>query len=99
MIPHAKHGARGVLSSAERGSKFDGTGFEKEHIGQIQVAVLVGEGSAVGKRNGLSVRDRGVAVAFLDGILRLATVRFWVEDRLEGFGTRVILAEDFKKPA
>ena len=26
-------------------------------------------------------------------------MRFWTDDRLEGFGTRVIFAEDFRKPA
>lgn len=76
FIPHAKHGARGVRSSAECGSKFDGTGFENEQIGHIQVAMLVGEGSDAGKRNGLSVRDNGVAVALLEGGFRVATVRF-----------------------
>lgn len=49
LIPHAKQGANGVRSSAVTGSKFDGTGFEKEHIGQIQVAVLADDGSGGGK--------------------------------------------------
>jgi hypothetical protein len=40
LIPHARHGAKGVRSPAVCGSKFEGTGFEKEHIGQIQVALL-----------------------------------------------------------
>jgi hypothetical protein len=48
-MPHAKQGANGVRSSAVYGSKFDGTGFEKEHIGQIQVAVLAGDGSGAGR--------------------------------------------------
>lgn len=68
-------------------------------MGQIHVAVLVGEGAEEGRWNGLSVRDSGDAVALLDGTLRLAKLRFWIEDRLAGLGTRVILAEDFKKPA
>jgi hypothetical protein len=43
-MPHAKHGASGVFSSAVCGSKFDGTGFENVQIGQIHVAVLAGCG-------------------------------------------------------
>jgi len=80
-------------------SKLGGTGFENEHIGQIQVAELEGDGSFVGRWNGLSARDDGDAVALLEGILRLVTFRFCTDDRLDGFGTRVILAEDFKNPA
>ena len=97
LIPHAKHGARGVRSFAVCGSKFDGTGFEKEHIVQIQVAVLAGDGSGVGRWKGLSIRD-GDAVALLDGPLRLEIARFWIEDRFIGLGTRVIFGDDFKKP-
>ena len=99
LTPHAKHGANGVYSLAVWGSKFDGTGLDKEHIGHIHVAVLAGGGSGAGKWNGLSVRDNGDAVALLEGVARLDIARFWIEDRFEGFGTRVIFAEDFKKPA
>lgn len=60
--------------------------------------MLLGVGSEVGRWKGLSVRA-GDAVALLDGPLRLDTPRVCTEDRLVGFGTRVILAEDFKKPA
>ena len=49
LIPHAKHGANGVCALAVVGSKFEGTGFEKEQIGHIQVAVLAGAGSGVGR--------------------------------------------------
>lgn len=48
-MPHAKHGANGVCALAVVGSKFAGTGFEKEHMGHIQVAELAGEGSGVGR--------------------------------------------------
>ena len=99
LIPQAKHGANGACLVAVCGSKLDGTGFEKEHIGQIQVAVLAGEGSGVRRWNGLSVRDNGDAVALLEGAVRLDIDRFCLEDRFEGFGTRVIFAEDFKNPA
>lgn len=38
LMPHARHGGRGVFAVAVAGSKLDGTGLEKEHIGQTQVA-------------------------------------------------------------
>lgn len=38
-IPHARHGGSGVFAFATPGSKFEGTGFEKEQIGQIHVAL------------------------------------------------------------
>lgn len=88
-----------MLALDVTGSKFDGTGFEKEQIGQIHVALLAGAGSEAGRWNGLSVRDSGDDVALLDGECRLARARFWTEGRFEGLGTRVILADDFKKPA
>ena len=81
------------------GSKFEGTGFEKEHIGQIHVAELAGVGSGVGRWNPPSALDKGEAVVLLEGLLKPDTMRFWTDDRLEGFGTRVIFAEDFRKPA
>jgi len=99
FIPQAKHGANGVCALAVAGSKLEGTGFEKEHIGHIQVAVLAGGGSVVGTRNGLSVRDNGEEVALLDGLPRLDTARLCTDDRLDGFGMRVIFGEDFRKPA
>jgi hypothetical protein len=95
-MPHARHGARGVRSLAVVWSKFEGTGFENEQIGQIQVPVLADEGSGLGRWNGLSVRDSGEAVALLEGALRLDTARFWIEDRFSGLGIRVIFGEDFK---
>jgi len=38
-MPQARQGGMGVFSFAAEGSKFDGTGFEKEHMGQIHVAL------------------------------------------------------------
>lgn len=99
LIPHAKHGASGVFSFEACGSKFEGTGFEKEHIGQIQVAELAGGGSEVGRWKGLSARAKGDAVALREGAARVDTARFCAEDLLDGFGTRVIFADDFRKPA
>ena len=45
LIPHARHGGRWVVAVAVAGSKFDGTGFENEQMGQIQVALTgLGDG-------------------------------------------------------
>lgn len=41
LIPHAKHGGRGVCGPADLTSKLEGTGFESEHIVHIQVALDV----------------------------------------------------------
>lgn len=38
LMPHARHGGKWVAAVAVAGSKFEGTGLEKEQIGQIQVA-------------------------------------------------------------
>lgn len=48
FIPHARHGGNGVRAFAVAGSKFDGTGFEKEHIGHTQVALRAGEDAGAG---------------------------------------------------
>lgn len=40
FMPHVEHAGRGVLSLAVLGSKVEGAGFEKPHIGQIHVALL-----------------------------------------------------------
>jgi hypothetical protein len=45
LIPQAKHGGIGVRD-ASAGSKLEGTGFEKEHMGHIQDAVIEGAGGA-----------------------------------------------------
>ena len=44
-MPHAKHGGSGVCAPAVLGSKFEGTEFEREHMGHIQVALFAGAGS------------------------------------------------------
>lgn len=43
-MPHAKQGGKGVWALAVVGSKFEGTGLEKLHIVQTQVAVLTAGG-------------------------------------------------------
>jgi hypothetical protein len=99
LIPQSKHGGNGVRSLAVFGSKFDGTGLEWLQIVQIQVALLVGGGSGVGRWKGLSALARGVEVALRECVLRSDMALFCIEDRFEGFGTSVILAEDLRKPA
>jgi hypothetical protein len=77
--------------------KLEGTGFENVQMGQTQVALLAGVGSGGGRWKGLSVREAGDAVALLEGVV--SPCLFCVDDRFEGFGTSVILGEDFKNPA
>lgn len=95
FMPQAKHGGRGLCAFAVAGSKFAGTGFENEHIGHIHVAELVGEGSGLGKWKPPSLFDKGEAVVLLEGPI----MRFCIDDRLDGFGKRVIFEEDLRKPA
>lgn len=88
FIPQAKHGGNGVRAFAVEGSKFEGTGLEKEHMGHTQVALGLGVGAGAG----LACRS-GVDGAVL---ARTAGPR----DRdLEGFGKRVTFADDLRKPA
>lgn len=45
LIPQARHGGRFAAAVAVAGSKFEGTGLEKEHIGHIHVALTgLGDG-------------------------------------------------------
>jgi hypothetical protein len=57
LIPHARHGGIGVRD-ASAGSKLEGTGFEKEHIGHTHVALVGGGGAGLLCRGG--VDDDGV---------------------------------------
>lgn len=95
LIPQARHGGRGVWAFAAAGSKFEGTGLEKLHMVQTHVADVTGSGGSLGEPSGWGeaaepLRQRA---ATLDA----AWVR--AEERLGGFGTIVILADDFRKPA
>jgi hypothetical protein len=94
-MPHARHGGNGVFAFTSAGSKFEGTGFEKEHIRHIQVAVLADCGAGDGGRGnaGVPVRGRGDEAPLLEG--RLSRL----DDRLGGLKCRVILGDDFRKPA
>lgn len=70
LIPHAKHGGNGVLAFAVPGSKLDGTGFEKEQIGHIQVALgsRAGAGEGAACRTGVPYRVGGVEGDVLLGV-------------------------------
>lgn len=58
LIPQVRHGGRGNASVAIVGSKFEGTGLEKEQIGQIQVPRSSwGDATRTG---GLGALDTGV---------------------------------------
>jgi hypothetical protein len=59
-MPHAKHGGKGKEEFAFEESKFDGTGLEKEQIGQTQVPDDFGASACTeGDRNGLLVLVTG----------------------------------------
>lgn len=81
------------------GSKLEGTGFEKLHIVQTHVAALAGVGSAGAGLKGLSDRGVGDALLFLGEPVPMAGDLDWNEERFVGFGIKVTLGEDFKKPA
>lgn len=98
-MPQARHGGNSVRSPVVAASKLEGRGFEKLQIGQTHVALLAGVGSCGGRWKGLSRRRDGDAVALLEGGVSPAMFLFWIEDRFEGFGTRVIFGEDLRKPA
>ena len=61
FIPQVRHGGSGKASVAVDVLKFDGTGLENEHIGQIHVPRLTGGVTActTGLRRGLAVREDG----------------------------------------
>lgn len=88
LIPQARHGGIGVRD-ANAGSKLEGTGFEKEHMGHTQVALCCGAGA------GLLCRG-GVAVVGLPAAVGTEGPRV---SCFNGLGYSVILAEDFRKPA
>jgi hypothetical protein len=94
-MPHVRHGGNGVFAFASDGSKFEGTGFEREHIGHIQVAGLADcEAGNGGKGDvGVPMRGRGDEVPLLDGTPSR------VDDLLGGLKCRVIFGDDFRKPA
>lgn len=90
-MPHAKHGGNGVRAFAVAGSKFEGTGFEKEQIGHTQVALGGGAAGAGDPRLSGVVDEELCTVVDEFGGPR--------DNLFEGLGYRVILGADFKKPA
>jgi hypothetical protein len=84
------------------GSKLDGTGFENEQIGHIQVAFgsLTGAGEGAAARPGVAYRLGGVDPKELLGVeypgfgLLMAKVLCF-----GALGNSVTFADDFKKPA
>lgn len=59
LIPQARHGGIGVRD-ARAGSKFEGTGLEKEHIGHTHVALVGGGGAGLLCRGGVADEADGV---------------------------------------
>lgn len=92
VMPQVPHGASGVPSLAVAGSKFGGTGFEKEQIGQIHVALIAA---------GFGVRDSGLGLADTGAEMpsEWGGARCSCRNCLAAFGWRVTLGEDFRKPA
>lgn len=94
LMPHARHGGKGVWALAVVGSKFEGTGFEKLQIVQTHVAIEATGGGG----NGLP-EPLGEFAPFLDGEAAFDTARLCKEVRFRGFGKRVTFGDDFRKPA
>ena len=61
-MPQAKQGGNGVRAFAVAGSKFDGTGFENEHIGHTHVALMDGAAAGAGLAR-LSGVESALAIA------------------------------------
>ena len=99
LIPHAKHGGRGVCAFAIVGSKFEGTGFGKLQIVQTQVALLACVGVADEERIPASTAGEGDAPVLPLGPEEAAVALDWREPRLVGFGKSVTFGEDFRNPA
>lgn len=87
FIPQARHGGRGVRAFAVDGSKLDGTGLEKEHMGHTQVALSGGADAGAGLPLPSGV---GGALLVLGGPC---------DSRFDGLGKSVTLPEDLRKPA
>lgn len=103
LIPQAKHGGRGNTDVAFPASKLDGTGFEKEQIGQTQVPedCLLGVGAVAGGK-GLFVLDNGdeedERAARESGVGLFTERRRDPSSTLRGLGNSVIFGEDLRNP-
>lgn len=88
LIPQAKQGGMGVRE-ARAGSKLEGTGLEKEHIGHTQVALAGGGGAGLPCRGGVLDEAGGGG----------GGAEMPRDSCFKGLGNSVILAEDLRKPA
>lgn len=93
-IPQARHGGMSVCSFAAVGSKFEGIGFENEHIGHIHVAFAGITGACLYPLLTLPWLTPGPAEPG-----RLAVCRDDRDRCFAAFGCRVIFGEDFRNPA
>lgn len=98
-MPHARHGCKGKDACAVPGSKPAGIGLEKEQIRQIQFAIDCGRGveSLEGRKGLLALEtvdeDDPSAAIVLSPCLTESGPYF------SSFGWKMILGEDFRKPA
>ena len=99
LIPHARHGGKGVWAFAVVGSKLDGTGFGKLQMVHIQVAVLACVGATDGERIAVSTVGEGDAPVVPEGPGVVDAARGWRGPRLVGLGKSVTFGEDLRKPA
>jgi hypothetical protein len=76
----------------------EGTGFEKLQMVHTHVAVLAGGGSTGDTRGGPSGCWAGEEVLLREGLPARPGDRGWKMARFVGFGIRVILADDLRKP-
>jgi hypothetical protein len=93
LMPQARHGGIGVRE-ASAGSKLEGTGFEKEQIGQTQDALREGAGAGAGLFRRSGEPDEGLGAIEADSDSDRPRVSW-----LAGLGKRVTLGEDLRKPA
>jgi hypothetical protein len=86
------------------GSKFDGTGLEKEQMGHTQVPPTTGAGAdgTGGGRNGLADREVGVEedkTLWKCGDCGVPVLLIEPNPLLSGLGNKVTLADDLRNPA
>ena len=104
LMPQARHGGSGKASVAIVGSKFEGTGFEKEQMGHTQVPLTTGAGAGetAGARIGLAEREPGVeedTTRWNCGDCGAPALVIEPNPLLSGLGNKVTLADDLRKPA
>src|SRR3984957_17640827 len=102
-MPHVRHGGRGKAEVAVLTSKFEGTGLEKEHMGQIHVPADCLAGDAGTGMDGLLEGESGDEDDeryARDGAFGVfGAMRRDPKLPLSGLGYKVILADDRRNPA